>query len=285
MTDVRQPLLACALLLLCAAGPVAAADDAGGGAGGAMPLRLAAASGLSLASTTVTADDWVRDDWDWVDEAPYEPGDPSGEKSVFRAVAASFLLPGLGERYVGRTGRAKVFHLVESAIWTTFAVYRIQGEHRKDRAVEFAQRYAGANPDGDDDYLEHIGYWISLDEWHEIVRRDARLAYPDDPVAQAEHFERNKRYDEADRWLWPDDDVRLRFRVLRSRSERAYRNARLAVGAAFLNRLASMIDALAVTRKHNRQLREEGQARLALRVGPQNTVDGLVVGPIFSATF
>jgi hypothetical protein len=59
----------------------------------------------------------------------------------------------------------------------------------------------------------------------------------------------------------------------------------MALGAAVFNRLASMVDALALTRAHNNDVREQEQSRLDLRIGPKNTVDGLVVGPILTRTF
>jgi hypothetical protein len=230
----------------------------------------------------------IGDDWEWVDTSPREPERESGgEISVARAVASSLVFPGLGQRHAGHPDRARLFYATEAAIWATFAFYRIQADQRRDRAEEYAVVNAGANPDGDSDYFEDIGYWISIDEWHEIVRRDARLRFPDDLAAQAAWFEENKRYDLANAWEWPDDDTRLRFRVLRSRSERSYRSARMAVGAAVLNRLLSMIDTLRLARRHNRELREARaeHAQFDLRVGPKKTVDGLVVGPILSARY
>jgi hypothetical protein len=228
-------------------------------------------------------DDWERDDWDWVDRAPEAAGD-DGRKSLLKAVAASALLPGLGERYVGRGGRATAFHVAEAAIWISFGGYRIQGDLRKDRYVEWAQTRAGANPDGDSDYLEHIGLWLSLEEWHDIVRRDARLRFPDDPAAQAEYFNENLRYGEGEAWAWPDDETRVRYRQLRSQSERSYRNARLAFGLAIVNRLASMVDALALARLHNRDL-DEDRAQLELRIEPMRSAEGLVVGPVITARY
>lgn len=226
--------------------------------------------------------EWELDDWDWVDRAP--PGPPRAERSIVRAVAWSALLPGLGERYVGHANRARLFHVAEAVIWSAFAFYRIQGDIRENTQIEFAQLQAGAAVEQDRDYYEHIGFWLSLEEWYDIVRRDARFRFPDDPAAQEAFFEENKRFGEGQGWSWPDDETRTRYRQLRSRTERSYRNARLAVGAAIFNRLASMADALALARSHNRSLREE-QARIELRFGPRNTVDGLVVGPVLTRRY
>lgn len=280
---MRAAGLGVLLLAAAVAAPAVAAPSAPAGA----PASVADAADRWLDAAAepagaVLGDDWERDDWDWVDRGVHV-GDGSGTKSPLKAVVASALLPGLGERYVGRTGRAKAFHSVEGAVWATFIGYRIQGNLRRDRYEEFAVTQADAASDGDSNYYEHIGLWLSLEEWQDIVRRDARYRFPDDPEAQAEFFEANKRYDAGDAWAWPDDETRIRYRQLRSRSERSYRNGRLALGAAIVNRLASMMDALAVARAHNRKLREE--ARLELRVVPRETAEGLVVGPVLSARY
>ncbi len=226
---------------------------------------------------------WTQDDWTWVDKAPIET-EANPEKSTWKAIGASALLPGLGEQYAGHPSRAKVFYATEAAIWTAFGIFRVQGDQREDRYVEFAEVNGGAPGDQDSDYYEHIGFWISLEEWHDIVRRDARAVHPDDSAAQEQYFQEFKRYDESESWQWANADTQLRYRQLRSKSESAYRNSRLAVGAAILNRLVSMADALALTRKYNRSLRSEG-VRLELRISPENTVDGLVVGPVLSAEY
>lgn len=243
------------------------------------------ATALAEISTTDewTEDDLGGDDWNWVDRAARPLASPA-RKSPWLAVAASALLPGLGERYLGETGRAKAFFLVEGAIWTTFTTYRIQGETRKSRFIEFAERRGGAARDQVSDYYEHIGFWNSLEEWHDIVRRDARAFFPDDPSAQEEFFERNKRYDESQSWEWVDFETRQRYRQLRSKSERAYRNSRLALGGALLNRFASMVDALATTRRVNREANQE-RARLELHIVPEITADGFALGSVLQVEY
>lgn len=273
------------LLLAAVASPVGAAPSERAPIASAAGEWLRSSEAGALPGAFAASDpraEWERDDWDWVDRAGEpEPGD--GSKSLLRAVLSSALLPGLGERYVGRPRRANAFHAAEAALWVTFAGYRIQGDLRRDRYEEFAQVQAGAPGKRDSDYYEHIGLWISLEEWHDIVRRDARLRFPDDPAAQQRFFDENQRYSEGDAWSWPDDETRVRYRQLRSLSERSYRNGRLAVGAAIVNRLASMVDALALARAHNRALREE--ARLELRFEPHSGVNGLVIGPSLRARY
>ncbi len=236
-----------------------------------------------LPNSPEMGDDWERDDWDWVDQVPSLA--ESRQKSTRKAVLYSALLPGLGERYVGRPGRARFFHLTEAAIWSTFAYYRIQADEREERHIEFAQLNGGAATGQESAYYEHIGFWLSLEEWHDIVRRDARRRFPDSPAAQQDYFDNNLRYSTGQYWEWADDSERTRYRQLRSRTERSLRNARLATGAAIFNRLASMIDALALTRNHNREARDQEEARLEFRIGPRYTLDGLVVGPVLTKTY
>ncbi len=242
---------------------------------------VASASGVFAAGN-----DAAGDDWDWVDQARPPARSSGDEKSLLRAVTASALLPGLGEQYIGRTRRAKIFQAVEAAIWGTFLFYRIQGEMRQDSQIEFANLNAGAPTNQDSDYYEHIGLWLSLDEWHDIVRRDARLHVTDDPVEAEAFFERHKRYDEGEAWFWESDDDRIRYRRLRSRAEWSFRNSRLAVGAAMFNRLASVADALALTRRHNSRVRtQSASARLDVRIGPLALGDAIVVGPVVTARY
>ncbi len=276
------PAAMLALLLLAAGSPGATAPAAGGTGGIAQAVRAGVRShGVPLAAA---ADgESFGDDWDWVDAAP--AARPGARLSPWKAVAASALLPGLGEAYAGRRDRSRLFLGLESAIWITFGYYRIQADQRRDRQLEFAATQAGAPEDQDSDYYEHIGLWLSLEEWHDIVRQDARLRFPDDADAQAAFFEANKRYDAGQSWSWPDDGTRTAYRRLRSQTERSYRNARLAAGAALFNRFASMIDALALVRSHNRKVHEEEHARLELRIAPLPAVDGLVIGPVLSARY
>ena len=59
-----------------------------------------------------------------------------------------------------------------------FTVYRVQGEIREDRYIEFAGVHAGAPSGEDSDYYEHIGFWNSLEQWQDIVRRVAAGTAP-----------------------------------------------------------------------------------------------------------
>jgi len=275
-----------ALVVVAAGSPAGAASSAVPQNGPVALAMRASLEGLGgpAAWAASSAPLPAGDDWDWVDSAPEEGAD-DGRKSALWAVTASAILPGLGEQYLGHTNRAKVFFIVEGVIWTSFIFYNIQADDRQDRQIEYAVVNAGAPGDLDSEYYEHIGLWISLEEWHDIVRRDARLSHPDDPEAQEAFFQENKRYDQGAYWAWLSDDERSEYRQLRSQAERSYRNRRLALGAAIFNRIASMVDALALTRSYNKRLEEKERASLELRISPRSTADGLVVGPVLNARY
>jgi hypothetical protein len=279
--SARLPAVACLAATLACGN--ARADAPAPTIAQALHASSAPLAGIALAGASQPGTDWEGgDDWDWVDRAPLAA--PSEELSVGKAVGSSALIPGLGERYAGHPDRAKLFMMVEGAIWTGVAFYRIQGTLREDRQIEFANVQAGAPRDQNADYYEHIGMWLSLDEWQDVVRQDARLRFPDDPAAQQAFFEENKRYDAGQAWAWPDDSTRTSYRQLRSKTERSYRNARLAAGAAIFNRLASMVDALALARNHNHQVKQK-QARLEWRIAPTYTTEGLVIGPVVTKRY
>jgi hypothetical protein len=275
MTILRIALAFAATVAVLGSSPAEAQDK---------PIAAATPS-LAAPPESSTREWWTEDDWETIDrDAEENPPAATGRKSGWKAAGASFLLPGLGQKYAGRDTRAAVFFTTEAAIWTLFTVYRVQGEIRQDRYIEFAGVHAGAPSEENSDYYEHIGFWSSLEQWQDIVRRDARTLYPDDPTAQAQYFEHNKLYDEAEAWNWPDDETRTRYRVLRSRSESAFHNSRLALGAALLNRFVAVIDAVALTRKHNQALEKEGLS-LHLRFETQDNADALVVGPVLTAEY
>jgi hypothetical protein len=170
------------------------------------------------------------------------------------AMLFSLLLPGLGEHYLGHTGRAKVFFATEGLIWTSFAVFRVQGAHREDLYREYAEVHAGVSPRDDDDFYRQIGNFNSSDgpySANEVVRRQARAIYPNNPDAQQSYFDENA-YTGDNAWNWSDPSIREQYRDLRSSSLDAFHRSELSIGAAVANRLLSIIDAGILASKLNR---------------------------------
>ncbi len=185
-------------------------------------------------------------------------------KNVKLAMLYSLLLPGLGESYLGHKGRATVFFVAEGAIWTSFAVFRIQGNHREELYKEFAEVHAGVAQRDDEDFYRTIGNFIAADgpfSANEQVRRQARSIHPDDREAQDEYFEENA-YTGDDAWRWLSEDRLERYGEMRGSAQNAYHNSELAVGLLVANRILSVVDVGLLGARSKREQADD-QARLS----------------------
>jgi hypothetical protein len=183
----------------------------------------------------------------------YEP------RSASKAFMLSMLLPGLGQRYCGRNDRALAFFMGEAGLWTTFAVFKVQGNKREEDYEEWAKEFSGAKIDGydrDEEFYQRISRYLSSDEYNFEVKLLARLIYPGDTPEvreqQLAYIEENSyRGDEA--WAWESPEKRNDFRVIRHGSVEADRRAQWTLGALVLLRVLSAIDAVRVAHDENRQ--------------------------------
>ena len=186
------------------------------------------------------------------------------EKSAKLAMLYSLLLPGLGEQYLGHTGRAKVFFVIEGLTWTSFAVFRIQGSHREDLYKEFARVHAGPSERNDSEFYRTIGNFIAADgpfSANEQVRRQARSIFPNDREAQDQFFAENA-YTGDDAWEWESEDRLDAYKDLRTSSLDAYHRSELAVGVLVANRLLSVIDVGILASRRNSD-HADNQAKLS----------------------
>ena len=167
-------------------------------------------------------------------------GDLSG-KSMGKALLLSMLIPGTGQQYLGHHRCARVMWVSEAAIWTTYAVFTVQGNNREDRYKEMAELFAGVEGERDDGYYQAIGFYISSYEYNIDVKREARFRYPWEPDKQEEYFEQNGYFGD-DAWEWASLDRQLEYRDTRTASNESHRRATLTTGFAVLNRVVSMID-------------------------------------------
>jgi hypothetical protein len=172
----------------------------------------------------------------------------SGGKNAKVAMLYSLLLPGLGEQYLGHTGRAKGFFVAEGGIWTAFAIFRSQGAHRKDLYKEFAEVNAGVKQRNNDDYYRIVGNYLSSDgpfSANEFVRRQARALWPgvDEASRKArEQYLQENGYFGDNSWAWPDVETLIAYQRMRKSSLDAYHRADLTVGLLLANRLLSVLD-------------------------------------------
>lgn len=155
----------------------------------------------------------------------------SGKKSAFRAALYSALLPGLGEHYVGKRTKAKVFFAAEAMTWISYIAFHTYGVWKKDDMIRFGADKAGASlDDKSDEYLDWVGFYNSSEEFNALGRvSDPERAY----LTGSENY-----------WQWTSEDDRNDFRSYKNSSRTAFDRANFMIVAAISNRIISIIDAI-----------------------------------------
>lgn len=173
---------------------------------------------------------------------------PSRRKTILLSAA----VPGLGQLLHGRKTSGTLFLLGDVAAWTAFFTFRVQGNLREDRFVEYAQRFAGVQDAGGqpDSYYGYLARYDRSgepggpDSYNEVeVRRVARELYPDD-VARQEEYIRENSISGPLAWDWESDARRSEYEQQRIASETAYHRSEIAVGALVAGRILSVMHAI-----------------------------------------
>ncbi|NIM19546.1 MAG: hypothetical protein GTO51_04100 [Candidatus Latescibacteria bacterium] len=182
---------------------------------------------------------------------PFEAG---GEVSQGKAVLYSLLLPGLGDYYLGRHGRARVFILTEAAVWTSFIVFEVQGYVRREGYKEFAVSFAGiTGMDHSDDYYRLLTRFNSSREYEEAIKMDGRYElFPNADRSALDNYYLTHRVSDFEPWEWPSDQKRREYRGIRKGSRQAFRRAIYSIAAAAANRVVSSLFALKAARDINK---------------------------------
>lgn len=182
----------------------------------------------------------------------------SGDRrpSRMKALGASLLLPGLGQRMTGHPTRARVFFAAEGAILIGFVTSEVQGAALKRSYIDYADRFAGvADAEGKPDWFyRNLGRFASSDEYLDEIAITARGLYGDD-LEQREAYVARNAPGPDEHWRWRSEADRQEYRDRRQASRNALRHADLFLGAALLNRVLSAVDAV----------------RLARQTGPRST--------------
>ncbi len=165
------------------------------------------------------------------------------EYSKRKAFLLSLFVPGLGQRYGGRTLRSRIFLGLEGMIWTSFAVFKFQEHYRTNDFEEWAESFADVPGRGkDEEFYRLLTIYDSVDDYNMGVRIDARTLFPDDRDAQL-RYEAEHQYG-ADRYFkWKNNQRRLEYRLIRNDARDSGQRADFALVAAVLNRAISAVEA------------------------------------------
>ena len=211
-------------------------------------------------------------------EYQHEQTEDSGESGFSksrRAVFFSSMVPGTGQYYLGAKKRGTVFMVVDGLIWTTFAVFEIQGWLRAREYKDFAETFAGANPDKNGEkYYQRVADYLSSSDpggYNQQVRRTAYELFPNPEDAEMREAYINARiYTGDDEWEWDSESRRMQYRSIHRSSELAYRRAFYTVGLLLLNRFASAIDAAWVASENEQPQAPKEEPRFGLRIDPSD---------------
>ncbi len=167
-------------------------------------------------------------------------GSLNAEKSKFKAIVLSALVPGAGQAYMGETSKAEVFIGLEIASWATYFGFRHHGYALENEAVSYAYTYGNLsvrNPNEDFWYAVEMNQ--SRSKYIEKLFREARQIYPDSPDSQVAYVNANAV---AGSWSWPGETEWFHFQDLRRASRDAYQRALVVTGVMIANRIASVVE-------------------------------------------
>jgi hypothetical protein len=153
---------------------------------------------------------------------------PESRKSVFLAVAASLLVPGMGELYTGSFETGKYHLIAESGLWLTYGGFRMHSNSLLQDAQTFAKIHAGADFNNkNDQYSVNIGNFNTTEEYNDTKGRNREYNLIYQP-AQPEY-----------QWNWDAEANRLKFKDMRIRSSDVKNNSKFIIGAIVVNHILS----------------------------------------------
>ena len=154
------------------------------------------------------------------------------KESKLDPVIKSFIIPGWGQKSLGKPKRARLFNYIESGILITLVSSSTFSNIEKKNYKAFASRHAAISSSGKDHkYWVDIGNYNSIGNYNDEHLRNREMddLYPDD---------------EKWSWDWDLESNRKIFENKRIRADQLELFATFSVGALVLNHLISSIDAL-----------------------------------------
>ena len=88
------------------------------------------------------------------------------------AFIRSLILPGAGERYLGKKTLAKTFLITEITLWVGYFAFKEYGNWIREDAIAFAATHSGAITDGKpSQFFVDIGNYRDIDEYNDAKQR------------------------------------------------------------------------------------------------------------------
>jgi len=151
-------------------------------------------------------------------------------------VIKSLIVPGWGQKTLGKPKRARFFNYLESGILLTIIGSSTFANIKRKNYIAFASKHAAISSSGKDHkYWVDIGNYKSIENYNNEHLRNREMddLYPDD-----------KKWS----WDWDLESNRKKFEDKRIRTDQLELFATFGVGALIVNHLVSSIDALYLKR-------------------------------------
>lgn len=167
----------------------------------------------------------------------------------------SAVLPGSSEILLEKPTRGGI--LIASDLLALFA-WSSFGKDAKDLASSYkryALAYAGVPINHNERYYQHIQTYLSSDDFNqyqEMMARNYFLIYGYDPEGFEQYLQDNL-YHEGEQWHWQSTTHLQKYKSLRRDKQKAVMYQNLALGALLLNRAVSVVDALFLSSKAEKE--------------------------------
>mgnify|MGYP001244072393 CR=1 FL=1 len=149
----------------------------------------------------------------------------------------SAIIPGWGEKSIGKNDRARFFLNTEISLWTICFSTFIYANHTKNIYTAYAAEHAGITSSG-----KSHKYWVDIGN------------YIDYDAHNSEHLRWrsfNELYDEEDSWQWDSLSSMEKFENYRIKSDMLFKTGGYVIGAIILNRVISSINVLYLIKLEN----------------------------------
>ena len=169
------------------------------------------------------------------------------------AFIRSLILPGAGERYLGKKSLAKTFLITEITLWAGYFAFKEYGKWIREDAIAFAATHSDAKTDGKpSQFFVDIGNYRDIDEYNDAKQR----------MLQFEKVYTGEDY----YWQWDEDLNRRKFENMRIASDQAINRSVFVLGGIFANHLLSAIDAVWQTHRYNKKITRNSEKKISINI-------------------
>jgi len=201
---------------------------------GVCGLFFAALAAAAVQAQVVTEETIITDSVDLFSEPPRD-----SVRHPALAMAGSLLIPGLGQQYLRRPGRALVYYSTD--LLCLFGAIVCEGRSRRmmedSRTIAWAFAGARGGPGADSRY------------WQAVASYEDSRGYNN--VQELNRTPENKYVDPHLQWAWVDTAYQRDYMETRDNATSFHVASTFLVGAMVLNRLVSFIDARVTTRRRS----------------------------------